>query len=139
MRSFSGYCHQTLKFFAQMLILVEVIRLEYRVGVICRMLRMVLLSLQFVSSNFLLLQGFQAPRHSHMVILVVFNQYRETILHLLQCFCLQRQESYLLSAQTLESISLSHSHEIMQCNYLWVDMSHQSQMYEVLPGIQLPI
>lgn len=52
MQSFSGYCRQTLNFFAQMLILVEVIRLEYQVGVICIMIRLVLLSLQFVWSSF---------------------------------------------------------------------------------------
>ena len=43
---------------------------------------------------------------NHVLILVVFNQYLETILHLLQCCCSQRQESYLLSVQTLESMSI---------------------------------
>lgn len=51
MCSFSGYCCQTLNFFAQMLILVKVIRLEYQVGMVCRMIWLVL-CLQFVSSSF---------------------------------------------------------------------------------------
>lgn len=79
-----------------------------------------------------MLQGFQVPYHSHMLIQVVFNQYLETILHL-QCCCSQRRENYLLNVQTLESMfySLPSCPLIMnKCSMItFVELVHQGQPY----------
>lgn len=91
-----------------MLIPVKVKRLIYQVG-------MILQSADFSASGCiqlymtLMLQGFQVPYHIHILILVVFNQYLETILRLLPCYSLQRQESYLSNAQIQGSMFVSCS------------------------------
>lgn len=55
----------------------------------------------------LMQQDVQVPQLIHMQIQNVFNQFLEATLHLLACYNLLKQESYPLSALTLESMLIS--------------------------------